>query len=256
MPGIGDKPFARRDFLVGTALVGSIALGALALPGIAFAQDAADADTEAVRRLMVLSSNKALTKLGQPNGFLTSTVARIGLPALFKPKGTQPGPLAEVAFREQLIQRLNSLAEAGARGATPAVAEAARKLPITNAPLILRGKGPTAATSAMRLEMGSGLVNALWQPLEQALTTAQDPIVAQAIAALPGVTLHDVAHAVALAADNGIWYEIGSAEAEIRANPQATGDAALIAALTAVPAAPAPAPAMVPTPTASPAPHP
>ena len=48
---------------------------------------------------------------------------------------------------------------------------------------------------------------------------------------LVGVQLTDVAHAVALAADNGIWYEIGNAEAEIRTNPALANDPALAAAL-------------------------
>ena len=63
------------------------------------------------------------------------------------------------------------------------MAEASRKLPIPDAAAILRGR-PTAATSVLRLEMGSGLVNALRAPLEQALVAAQDATVAQAVAAL------------------------------------------------------------------------
>jgi hypothetical protein len=248
----GTRPNAAgRRRIVAVALVGG---ALLALPGVAQAQAEAQAqpalavanaetDSEAVRQLMVQSSQNALARLGQPNGFLTSNVARFGMPVLFASKvATSTGPLAQAAFRAQLIQRLNLHAEAGARGATPTVADAARKLPIVNAASILRGSGPTAATSAMRLEMGSGLVNALRIPIEQALVTAQDPIIAEAIATLPGVTLGDVAHAIAISADNGIWYEIGSAEARIRANPAATGNAALIAALAPTPAAPAPTP--------------
>ena len=241
MTGPGTHTVHRRRFVAG-ALAGGAAL--LALPGAALAQAQADeAETEAVRRLMVLASRNALARLGQPNGFLTSNVARFGLPVLFAgDSAAATAPLSQPAFREHLIQRLNIAAEAGARGATPAVAEAARKLPIVGAPGILRGHGPTAATSAMRLEMGSGLVNALRVPLEQALIAAQDPIIAQAMAVLAGVTMADVAHAIALSADNGIWYEIGAAEAAIRANPAATGDAALIAALSAVSSAPQPQP--------------
>lgn len=225
----------RREFLGFTLVAGA----ALVLPGIALAQvQVADPAAEAVRKLMVLSTQNALNRLGQPNGFLNSTVARFGLPVLFTKGGAaNTGPLAQRGFRELLIQRLNLIAEAGARGAVPAMAEASRKLPIPNASAILRGR-PTAATSALRLEMGSGLVNALRGPIEQALIAAQDPQIAQAVAVLPGVTLGDVAHAVALSADNGIWYEIGSAEAELRANPQATGDAGLVAALAGAAARP------------------
>jgi hypothetical protein len=239
----GQQALHRRLFLGGALAAGAV----LAAPGAALAQAAVDTATEAVRRLMVRSTQDALTRLSQPNGFLTSTVARFGLPVLFGRRGQeQPGPLTQPQFREQLQQRLNIIAEAGALGAAPAVAEAARKAPITNALAILRG-APTAATSALRLEMGSGLVNALRGPLEQALVAAQDVVVGQALAALPGVTLADVAHAVALSADNGIWYEIGAAEADIRANPQATGDTVLISALASA-RPPVPAPSTTPAP--------
>ena len=248
MIGTGYPAIHRREFLVGALAAGLVA----ALPGVALAQaqaqtqtqtqtqGAVDPASDAVRRLMVLSTQTALSRLGQPNGFLNSVVARFGLPVLFTKGAAAAGPLSQPAFRQQLIQRLNQFAEAGARGAVPAMAEASRKLPIPDASAILHGRA-TSATSALRLEMGSGLVNALRPPLEQALVAAQDPTVAQAIAALPGVTLGDVAHAIALSADNGIWYEIGADEADIRANPAATGDAVLIAALgTARPAVPQP----------------
>jgi hypothetical protein len=226
----------RRRALLGASIAASLALG---LPGMAQAQSqaqlqAADPATDTVRRLMVLSTQTALNRLGQPNAFLLSNVARFGMPVLFTKGATGVGPLAQPAFRQQLIQRLNQIAESGARGAVPAMAEASRKLPIPNASALLHGR-PTAATSALRLEMGSGLVNALRGPIEQALIAARDPTIAQAVAALPGVTLGDVAQAIALSADNGIWYEIGAAEVDIRANPAASGDAVLAAGLTPQP---------------------
>jgi hypothetical protein len=242
----GMHAMERREFLIGALAAGVM----LSLPGKALAQ--ADPAAEAVKKLRVLATQDALNRLGQPQGFWNSSVARFGLPVLFVKRGAVPaGPLAQADFRFQLQYRLNSLAEAGARGAVPTVAEAARKAAVTNGYATLHGR-PTAATSELRAAMGSDLVNAIRVPLEQTLIAAQDPIVAQAVAVLPGVTLGDVAHAVALAADNGIWYEIGLSEADIRANPSATGDAELIAAL-APPAPVAPA-ALVPAPATTPAP--
>jgi hypothetical protein len=235
----------RREFLIGTLAAGVI----VSLPGLALAQ--ADPASDAVRRLRVLATQDALNRLAQPEGFWNSSVARFGLPVLFVKRGGAPaGPLVDATFRFNLQYRLNHLAEAAARGAVSTVGEAARKAPIIDAPGILRGR-PTAATSELRAAMGSDLVNAIRVPLEQTLVAAQDATVTQAIAALPGVTLGDVAHSVALAADNGIWYEIGLSEAEIRANPAATNDAGLIAALQRAPAA---APVLGPAP--SPAPRP
>jgi hypothetical protein len=118
----------------------------------------------------------------------------------------------------------------GARRAAPVVAEAVRTIGVENAVAIIKGE-PTAATSFLRGAMGPSLVNAMIPELGEALRVAEDPIVNQAISALAGVNIGDVAHALALGADNAIWYEIGAAEADIRANPEQTNDAVLIAAL-------------------------
>jgi hypothetical protein len=210
----------------------------LALPRIAAAQTGGE-----VQRLLLLASQTAFAKLSASGGFWNSRVARFGLPSLFKKTAANSGtPLGQDAFRAELQYRLNVLAETAARGAAPAVTEAARKFVVLDPVGILRGK-PSAATSALRLEMGSGLVNAMRPTLEQALLAAQDPVVAQAVTALAGVALRDVAHAVALAADSGIWYEIGKAEADIRLNPALANDPGLAAALR-----PAFPPATSPTP--------
>jgi hypothetical protein len=239
MPASGSDLLARRDFIAGVAA----AAGALSLPGAALAQ-AAD---NPVQRLLMLASRNAFARLVMPDGFWDSRVARFGLPTLFKKTAANSaGPLGQYAFREQLQHRLNNLAESGARGAAPIVGEMARKLVVTNPSVILQGK-PSAATSLLRIEAGSALVNAMMPALEQTLTAAQDPIVAQAVTALAGVALRDVAHAVALAADNGIWYEIGKAEADIRANPAMANDPALTAALRPPPPMPM-APATSPAP--------
>jgi hypothetical protein len=250
MTGTAD----RREFLISTLAMGLM----LGRPGLAMAQAADEPATEAVKRLRVLATQNALNRLAQPGGFWNSTVARFGLPVLFVKHGGAPaGPLADANFRFNLQYRLNQLAEAGARGAVPTVAAAARKASIVDAPAILHGR-PTAATSQLRVEMGSDLVNAIRVPLEQALVAAEDATVTQAVAALPGVTLGDVALAVALAADNGIWYEIGLSEADIRANPAATNDTGLISALPTPAAMPAPLPApqVAPAPAARPRPSP
>lgn len=227
MPASGSNPLARRDFLARAVFTA----GTLALSGGASAQ----VSDNPVQRLLVLSVQSAFARLTAPEGFWNSRVARFGLPVLFrKTPANAAGPLGNDTFREQLQHRLNNLAETGARGAAPSVVEAARKLVVLDPSAVLRGS-PSAATTQLRLELSSGLVNAMIPTLVQALTTAQDPIVAQAVSALVGVQLTDVAHAVALAADNGIWYEIGKAEADIRANPALANDPALTAALRGTP---------------------
>lgn len=227
MPASGTETLGRRGFLIG-----ALAAGTLALPGVARAQAAAvDPAADAVRRLLSRATQNAFARLSASQGFWNSRVARFPLPILFRKTPAVAGtPLANESFRFELEYKLNIFAEAGARGAEAGVQDAARKLAVADPAAILQGR-ITSATSALRLETGVGLVNAMIPPLQQTLTAQNDPTVTQAVALLSGVTLHDVAHAVALVADNGIWYEIGVAEARIRANPEATGDAALVAAL-------------------------
>jgi hypothetical protein len=64
--------------------------------------------------------------------------------------------------------------------------------------------------------------------LGQAMRVASDPLVGQALAALSGVDVPQVAARVATTIDDTIWREIGAEEAAIRANPRATGDPLII----------------------------
>lgn len=197
--------------------------------GASGAGNAADAD--ALRRLLGLSTRRAFAQLGQPDGFWTSPVARIGLPVLF----TRPGRKANAAlrskaFQEQLQHRLNQFAEQGAKVAEPIVEDAVRKLSFAN-PAALIADGPTGATTYLRRQMGPALVNAMIPALQTAMEQSQDPVLTKAMAGLSGVTLTDAAHALALGAENAIWYQIGAAEAQIRSNPSTVDDPALTAAL-------------------------
>ena len=213
-------------------LSGLLAAGALALPGCASMERMSY--VEAVRRLMELASQRAFARLTAPDGFWNSAVARIDLPVLFgKPGSAAAKVLKSPLFREKLQHSLNNMAEDGARRAAPLVAEAARGISITDALALLKG-GRTAATTFLRQAMGPGLVNAMIPELDQAMRAAEDPLLNQAIKALAGVDVKDAAHALALEADNAIWYEIGAMEAEIRANPEATNDPVLIAALRGI----------------------
>ncbi|MCB2074513.1 MAG: DUF4197 domain-containing protein [Novosphingobium sp.] len=227
MVAMSTSLIRRRVFLQGAA-----AMGVLALPGCASIGNISF--VEAVRRLLTLSAQNAFARLTQPDGFWDSTVARIDLPVLFgKRGGIVQGILTSGPFREKLQHRLNNVAEAGARRAAPVVADTVRTIGVENAVAILKG-GPTAATSFLRDGMGPGLVNAMIPALDDALRVADDPIINQAVAALTGVDIGMVAHALAIDADNAIWYEIGQEETAIRANPESTNDPVLIAALKAL----------------------
>lgn len=232
-----DYRMARRTLLGGMVTVGAMVLSGCTTMGMAGGTAGAAgsggsaADVEAVRRLMRYSSERAFTWLVQPDGFWTSPVARIPLPLLFTRTGsTTTRKLRNKDFQMQLQHQLNTIAGQSAGAAAPLVAQATKQVAVPDAAGVLRG-GKTGATTLLRKAMGPALVNAMLPQMEAAMKQSTDPTLAEAIASLKGVTLTDAAHALALEADNSIWYEIGSAEASIREDPGQTNDAALIAAL-------------------------
>jgi len=232
-------PLGRRGFLsAGAAFAGVLALSgcttAMGPGGGSMARSAAPgagpAADDVARRLLELSTRNAFTRLTAPDGFWGSAVARINMPVLFGKSGKgMPGVLRQPKFREQLQHRLNVIAEDGARAAQPQVAEAIRTLTFDNAAGIVNGEA-TAATSYLRAKVGPTLVNAMIPAMDRLLRAADDPVISQAVAALKGVDLADAAHALALGADNAIWYEIGGEEAAIRRDPAKTGDTMLVQA--------------------------
>jgi hypothetical protein len=218
-----NSTFGRRTFLVGTAATGILALsGCESLGGFSM--------TEAIKRLLTMSSKNAFAKLTAPGGFWDSEVARFDLPVLFTGGGAVQTLLSSGPFKQGLQKQLNLVAEKGAERAAPVVYDAVKKLSIKDAVGIVKG-GPTAATSFLRAEMGSALINSMIPGLSDALSVTSDPIMRQAMSALVGVDVGQVAQAVALRADNSIWYQIGAEESAIRANPSSTNDPLLIGVL-------------------------
>lgn len=205
-------------------------LAVLMLPGCATTTGAAPSYDEIVRRLLEASTRNAFARLTAPNGFWDSAVARVNLPVLFGRRGSvMEGILKSPAIREQLQHRLNIIAEDGARAAAPIVTDTVRTIGIENAVALVTGD-PTAATTFLRAQAGPSLVNAMIPQFSRLMRVAEDPLLGQALSALAGVDIADAAHALALEADNAIWYEIGAEEAAIRRDPRMTGDPVLIKA--------------------------
>lgn len=222
---VKDPTARRRDFLKASAATA----GLLMLPGCASLADWSY--TDAIRRLLERATGNAFARLTEQDGFWNSAVARVGLPGLFGSRGTViEGILASTVFRKKLQRRFNRIAEDGARRAAPVVADAVRTIGTENAVAILKGESK-AATALLRGELGTSLVTAMIPALGDAMRLADDPILGQALSTLSGVDIPQAAQALSVEVDNAIWAEIGAAEAEIRADPEATGDPVLIAAL-------------------------
>jgi len=155
-------------------------------------------------------------------------VARIGLNQFL---GTRGDVLSRILtsqlFKDRLEERFASLAIDASFRAAPIVTEAVRVIGFQNAIDLVRG-GPSAAGAYLRQEVGTALLDAMVPELGNAIRLTRDPLVGEAINALAGVNVGDVAARIGRAVDDAIWGEIGREEAAIRANPGATRDPLLI----------------------------
>lgn len=209
-------------------LLAGIAGTALMLPGCASMPGFSL--TEAIRRLLSLSSQNAFAMLLQPGGFYDSNVARIALPERFgggRSTNILSIILQSATFRDRLQRQLNRAAEKGAERAAPLVADAVRNVSIEDAAVIVRG-GPQAASSFLRGKMGAALVDAMLPGISEGLRLFDDQVIGKAVQSVSGFDITALARDINRKADEAIWNAIGQEEANIRANPQATNDPVLI----------------------------
>ncbi|MBO9517049.1 MAG: DUF4197 domain-containing protein [Porphyrobacter sp.] len=219
MPG---TILARRRAFIGGSFA---AVAVLALPGCA--SYPAFSYEEAIRRLLVQASEGAFARLTEPGGYWDQQVAQVGLNGYFGNRGSVlANILTSALFKSRLEEVAAVIAIDASYRVAPVVADAVRTVGYANAIDLIRG-GPTAATSYLRQEMGSRLIDALVPEVGEALRVAQDPLVGQLLAGLTGVDVGGVAQGFATSVENVIWTEIGREEAAIRANPGATGDRVL-----------------------------
>jgi hypothetical protein len=219
MPDLNILP--RRAFLAGSAAGGVLVLsGCATYGGISF--------IEAIRRLLVLSSERAFVRLTAPGGFWDQQVARVGLTEYFGTRGNVLGNiLTSSLFKSRLEGVVADIAVDASYRAAPLVADTVRTIGIANAVALVRG-GPTAASGFLRQEMGHALIEAMLPEVSQGLRVAQEPLIGQLLAGLTGVDVAGVARNFSAEVDDAIWGEIAHEEAAIRADPGATRDPVLI----------------------------
>ena len=223
MTDIANFTPTRRALITGAAGAGALLL----MPGCASTGGGFSME-EAVRRMLLLASENAFARLTAPGGFWDEQVARIGLNQLM---GTRGDVLSRILtsslVKDRLEERFASLAIEASFRAAPVVTDAVRVIGLENAIDLVRG-GPTAASTFLRAEMGSALIDAMVPELGEAIRLSNDPLIGQTIGALTGVNPGDVASRIGREVDNAVWGEIAREEAAIRANPQATRDPLLI----------------------------
>jgi hypothetical protein len=224
MTAFVTRTASRRSLLAGAAGAGALLL----LPGCASTGGAFSLE-EAVRRMLLLSTENAFARLTAPGGYWDEQVARIGLGTMM---GTRGDVLSRILtsplFKERLEERFATFAIDASYRAAPVVTDAVRVIGIRNAIDLVRG-GPTAASAFLRQEVGSALIDAVVPELGQAIRVSRDPLLSEALGAIAGVNVAGIAERVGREVDNAIWGEIGREEAAIRANPGATRDPAIIA---------------------------
>lgn len=217
----------RRQFLASGS-----ALTLLALAGCT--QGLGYSLTEAIRRLLTLSSQRALARLMAPGGFYDSQVARIMLPDQFSKTGSVlTRVLLSSVVRDRLLRQVNRAAEEGADRAAPVLADAILAMSPQDAAAIVKAVGTPAATLLLQQQIGDALIPAMLPGVDEGLRLFDDQVVTEALKVVTGIDFAGLREDVTRKASNAIFAEMGKEELAIRANPQATGDPILIAAFTA-----------------------
>lgn len=190
------------------------------IPGLSF--------TDAIRRLLVLSSERAFARLTAPDGYWDEQIGRLGLGNVLGTRGdVLTSILTSGLVKDRLEGAFADIAVEGAERAAPLVADTVRTIGIANAAALVRG-GPKAATSFLRDEMGNTLIEAMVPELGQAIRIASDPLVGELVNAATGANVTGIAQRFSGSINDAIWQEFGVEEEAIRANPRSTNDPLLI----------------------------
>lgn len=222
MNALNERVPTRRAFLGGAmASATLLALPACStLPAFSF--------TEAIRRMLLLSSERAFARLTAPGGYWDDQVTRIGLGNLLGTRGDILSDiLTSALFKNRLEDAFADIAIEGSYRAAPIVADAVRVVGIENAVALVRG-GPRAATSFLRGEMGGQLIEAMVPELGRAIEIASDPLVGQLVSAAVGADVGSIAQRLSGNINDAIWQEIGFEEEAIRRDPRSTNDGVII----------------------------
>ncbi|GAA0472283.1 DUF4197 domain-containing protein [Parasphingorhabdus litoris] len=215
----------RRNFLAAGGAAAVLALpGCSSLPALSL--------TEAVKRLLTLSSQNAFAELMQPNGFFDSQIARISVPDRLG--GTRVTNIATAMLRskpvqKRLLKQVNRAAEKGAELAAPVIADTIRGMSIADAAAIIRG-GDRAATNLLQSQLGTSLATQMLPGVSQGLNLFDNEIINLVLGQVSDINFADISQDVTNKVSDAIYRSIGAQEAKIRANPQATNDPVLIAA--------------------------
>lgn len=215
----------RRTFIGSATAFAMLGLGGCSTPhGISLA--------EAIRRLLSISSHRALARLAAPGGFYDNQIARIDLPEEIDQSGKASLLIRAVlsyALRDRLLRQINRAAERGAERAAPVIAAAIADFVPANAPQIIAAGGP-AATDLLRRSMGNALFAAILPGIDEGLRLFDNAAVVESLRLVKGIDLSGLRDDVARKASDAIYDAMAEEEMAIRRNPQSSNDPLLTAA--------------------------
>jgi len=218
----------RRAFL-GAALVSAAGLGLVSCA----TTSVPPSPTEVVRRLLLLSSERAFVRLTEPGGYWDQQISSVGLGEMLGARGdVLSRVLTSALFKQRLEEVVADAAVDASHRVAPLVTDAVRVIGISNALALVRG-GPSAATTYLRGEIGGQLVEALLPEVGRGMRIVQDPLLAELVAGLSGVDPAGFARSLSAQIEDVIWREIGVEEAAIRADPSRTRDPVLVGVFAA-----------------------
>ena len=210
---------SRRSLLIGTALIVPL----LVLPGCATI-GLQGGPEEGLRRLLQISSQRALARLITVDGYLNDAEARIKLPAGDRSAAVLGALLRSAPVQRELTLVVNRAASEAADRAAPLVYDSIRSLTFSDALGIVRG-GPTAATSYLERSIGDHIIDAMFPEVGDVLHQLDGgSILGPVLGAATGIDIPAIQRTVTRQAAQGLWRAIGREEATIRANPSSAGD--------------------------------
>jgi hypothetical protein len=188
---------------------------------------------EAIKQLLLLSSQRGLTKLASDGGFLNNAAAKIGMGDVLG-NGNMGAALAvlnQFGVLGGVENGLNRAAEQAAGKIAPWVADGVKGMSIGDAAAIVNGPGD-AATNLLKTAIGNKLQSELGGLVGGALQALNvlGPLIGAAGINLGGLNLGNLTQGVTQKAGNVIFGAIADEERLIRANPMATGNSTIIAA--------------------------
>lgn len=215
-----DADVGRRRFLAATLLGVAAMLPACTTIGTSGGLD------EALRRLLTLSTQRAIARLVQDNGYLNDALARVAVPAA---DGDRSGAVLSALLRsrpvqDRLLRLANDAAGEAADRATPLILGSIRSLTFSDAVAIAHG-GPTAATDYLERAIGPSILDAMLPEVGAALHSfGSDGVLGPVLGAATGINVIGLQRIVATQAARGLWRAIGREEAAIRTDPRSTRD--------------------------------